>query len=604
MRITRENRSHAGVLSLDGRATCLWLLRQLRDRGMFVGTSNRSVIRTGRLVCGRRGAYGHMIGRRRSVALALAALLSGLYAAPAHAAGSHVLRVGRFHGIGGQFQSIQAAVNAAQPGDWILIGPGDYHERGARNSGVLVTTPNLHLRGMDRNRVIVDGTASGAAPCSSDPALQDFGPNGSGRNGIEALKTDGVSVENLTVCNFLTDSTGNNGNQIWFNGGDGSGTVGLGPFLGRYLTASSTYYRDNTSAQARYGIFASNVSGPGLLDRDYASNMGDSSFYVGACRDCNVVINHAHGQNSPLGYSSTNAGGHLLIENSEWDQNKVGIAPNSLNNDDWPSPQNGACPPGQTGPTGTASCTVIRDNFVHDNNNPNVPQIGLAATVATGTGIAVVGGENDTVIDNSVSHNALYGILIFDYPDAETPPATNPTPCSGGIQLGSICYFVGHGNEVAKNRLIHNGFLGNVTIGDLADAHIASTPGNCWHDNVDPQGLTSAPASIQITMGICGVPNHGDATVEAVVLCVNGYAPACTGLPPLHLLTETAPILLPIPHAPSMPDPCAGVPANPWCGKIPARAMPKYRIPRRSIQRPRYDQPGAASQEIAALLPK
>ena len=92
---------------------------------------------------------------------------------------------------------------------------------------MLVTTPNLHLRGMDRNRVIVDGTASGAAPCSSDPALQDFRPNGSGRNGIEALKTDGVSVENLTVCNFLTDSTGNNGNQIWFNGGDGSGTVGL-----------------------------------------------------------------------------------------------------------------------------------------------------------------------------------------------------------------------------------------------------------------------------------------------------------------------------------------------------------------------------------------
>ena len=37
-----------------------------------------------------------------------------------------VLRVGSYHGIPGQYKSIQAAVNAAKPGDWILIGPGDY----------------------------------------------------------------------------------------------------------------------------------------------------------------------------------------------------------------------------------------------------------------------------------------------------------------------------------------------------------------------------------------------------------------------------------------------------------------------------------------------
>ena len=265
--------------------------------------------------------------RRVVLALALGLLLATLFSVPLHAAGPQVLRVGSYHGMAGQFQTIQAAVNAAQPGDWILIGPGDYHEQGTSTAGVLVTTPNLHLRGMDRNGVIVDGTLPGASTCSSDPALQDFGPSGSGRNGIEVLKTDGVSVENLTVCNFLTDNHGNNGDQILFNGGDGSGTVGLGSFQGTYLTASSTYYKDDVSAQARYGIFASNVSGPGLFDHDYASNMGDSSFYVGACPDCNVIITHAHAQNSPLGYSGTNAGGRLIVENSEWDQNKGGSPP-------------------------------------------------------------------------------------------------------------------------------------------------------------------------------------------------------------------------------------------------------------------------------------
>ena len=373
-------------------------------------------------------------------------------------------------------------------------------------------------------------------------------------------------MENLTVCNFLSDNSGNNGNGIWFNGGDGSGSIGLSSFRGTYLTATSTYYKDNASAQALYGIFASNASGPGLFDHRYASNMGDSSYYVGACRDCNVVVTHAHAQNSAIGFSGTNSGGHLIVEKSEWDQNKVGIFPNSLNDGDWPSPQNGACPAGETGPTGTSSCTVIRHNDVHDNNNPNVPQFGLATVTLVGVGIVLGGSQNDTMIDNRVTNNGLWGVMIGDLPDPETPPANNPHPCSGGLQLGAICYFVGHGNEIARNFFKNDGFFGNVTNGDLADGHIASNPGNCWHGNQDPHGVTSAPANIQTTMGTCSVPNRGDPMVQAEALCVSGFDPgSCAALPPLRFPTETAPALLPIPREQTMPNPCAGVPTNPWC---------------------------------------
>lgn len=106
------------------------------------------------------------------VGVLLAALVAVPFSVLMYAAGSHVLRVGSHKDIPGQFQTIQAAVNAAQPGDWILIGPGDYHEHGASNDGVLVTTSNIHIRGMDRNRVIVDGTLPGGSACSSDPAHQ------------------------------------------------------------------------------------------------------------------------------------------------------------------------------------------------------------------------------------------------------------------------------------------------------------------------------------------------------------------------------------------------------------------------------------------------
>ena len=96
--------------------------------------------------------------------------------------------------------------------------------------------------------------------------------------------------------------------------------------------------------------------------------MNDASYYIGACPDCNQVLTDAHAEGSALGYSGTNSGGHLVIENSEWDLNKTGIVTNSQNNDDAPSPQVGLCP-GST----TQSCTIFRNNFIHDNNNPNVP---------------------------------------------------------------------------------------------------------------------------------------------------------------------------------------------------------------------------------------
>ena len=103
--------------------------------------------------------------------------------------GGRALLVGTFNGIPGQYATIQAAVDAAQPGDWILVAPGDYHENSDITNpptssdisegwygGVDVTTSNLHIRGMDRNSVIVDGTKSTAsAPCSSTPADQNFG---------------------------------------------------------------------------------------------------------------------------------------------------------------------------------------------------------------------------------------------------------------------------------------------------------------------------------------------------------------------------------------------------------------------------------------------
>src|SRR5882672_2392172 len=181
------------------------------------------------------------------VLLALAMLGS------ATAASARVLLVGTYKGIHGQYQTIQSAVDAAHPGDWILIGPGDYKTRSSRApagrsdtaAGILITTPRVYVRGMNRNTVVVDGTKSGPA-CSRARRDQNLGPHGKGGadglNGIMVWKAANVWVQNLTACNFLSGH-GNAGNEIWWNGGDGSGKIGGHGYVGSYLSATSTFYR-------------------------------------------------------------------------------------------------------------------------------------------------------------------------------------------------------------------------------------------------------------------------------------------------------------------------------------------------------------------------
>ncbi len=82
------------------------------------------------------------------------------------------------------------------------------------------------------------------------------------------------------------------------------------------------------------------------------------------------------GEFNALGYSGSNSGGKLVVENSEFDNNEDGFDTNSQNGDN-PPPQNGACPNGGISPiTHTHSCWVFMDNYVHDNNNPNIPAAG------------------------------------------------------------------------------------------------------------------------------------------------------------------------------------------------------------------------------------
>jgi hypothetical protein len=501
---------------------------------------------------------------------------SWLVAPPAIA---QVLRVGTYNGIPGQYSSIQAAVDAAQPGDTILVAPGDYKTTGSRApsdasdtpAAVLITTPNITLRGMNRNGVVVDGTDAGPQ-CSSSAGDQNLGPGGQGLNGIMVWKADNVSVQNLTACNFLAGS-GNAGNEIWWNGGDGGGQIGGWGFNGDYLNATSTYFGDESTA-AGYGIFSSNWSG-GTWDQTYVSNFNDSGYYIGACQQvCDQTLDHGWSEYNALGYSGTNSGGQMLIQNSQFDNNEDGFDTNSQNNDDWPSPQDGACPNGGVSPiTHTHSCWVFRDNYVHDNNNPNVPSAGAAAAGPVGTGLSVSGGRDDTIMNNTFANNGAWGVIFVPYPDTETPPPDFNPSCTGGVSgPGNVCNYDDWGNALIGNTFTNDGFFGNQTNGDFAES--TSTPGepiNCYSGNTDTSGsVTSSPSGLQQSNATCGqtalAPDPNPPFVSQVS-CDSEFFGAGSACPPgASYPRRTTVVMHPLPAGlPTMPDPCSGVPANPWC---------------------------------------
>jgi hypothetical protein len=536
---------------------------------------------------------------------------AGLVAATivAPAASASVLLVGTYHGIRGGYRSIQAAVDAARPGDWILVGPGDYKTTSSRAptgasdrpAGVLVTTPDIRIRGMNRNTVIVDGTNAGA-PCNNNAADQNFGPSSSngpmGLNGIMVWKVDNVWVQNLTACNFLGGSGGDGGtgNEIWWNGGDGSAQIGGWGYNGSYLNATSTYFKDESTAAA-YGIFSSNWSG-GTWYRDYASNFNDSGFYIGACQQqCDQTVNGVWSEYSALGYSGSNSGGQLVVENSQFDNNEDGFDTNSQNGDN-PPPQDGACPNNGISPiTHTNSCWVFMNNYVHDNNNPNVPTAGLAGGGPVGTGMSLSGARDDTVMDNRFVNNDAWGTIIVPFPDSG-PPCTGGTSASGGQPA---CIYDPWGDAIIDNTYTSNGGYGNPTNGDIALTNFEPGPTDCFAGNVDTSGtLTIAPSYAETLYPACngqtvppGVLNPESAIFTEEVACdstldlpLAGKAPC---LPTDSYPRQTAVVMHPLPPAselPTMPSPCGGVPANSWC---PARVAKRSAtvLRRRFLRTPR-----------------
>jgi hypothetical protein len=261
-------------------------------------------------------------------------------------------------------ESIQAAVDAASPGDKIVVMPGDYTETHGNSAAIHVTKPlQLLAKSTPDAKVrLLPG------PGNTDGVLVE--PANSGDADIDGFRIKGFTIEGF-------------------------------PNNGIFLRHVQNFKIDKNESinNLENGIWPT-LSANGLVKNNVSYGSEDSALWVEASENVRVLKNEFH--HSPTGVEIT-VSNSVEVAKNDIHHNTVGVGlyhPSAASLPVLPEMDN----------------WEITKNWIHDNNEPNTAPAGsMSGSLPAGGGILALGVDHVVATGNTIDNNDFYGISVVDY---------------------------------------------------------------------------------------------------------------------------------------------------------------------------------------------